>query len=258
MSGVFGDPTLPRHRRLHLEACQVPGAGAWLTANPSCVDSHVPSPLFRVALQRRLRMPLWITTRRVACVGRCWTVGVITPSPVAAVEIGFCATTLSAMWSAPRSRSSRQSRLNLKSLASSSPRGRPILEVPTPMSTPPLYPPLRLPLVAALAASLVAGRGATFCPLVLEACWSGWSQAFRPGHRLTQGHQPQDCTAHQLHPSQGKRACNPETFPGVRQFSFCWYPAKMTPRVPGVTISPYTCVICYCVITTCVHFHRAP
>ena len=59
VSGIFGDPTLPRHRRLHLEACRVPGAGAWLTANPSCVDSHVPSSLFRVALQRRLRMPLW-------------------------------------------------------------------------------------------------------------------------------------------------------------------------------------------------------
>ena len=41
VSGIFGDPTLPRHRRLHLEACRVPGAGAWLTANPSCVDSHV-------------------------------------------------------------------------------------------------------------------------------------------------------------------------------------------------------------------------
>ena len=39
----------------------------------------------------------------------------------------------------------------------------------------------------------------------------------RPGHRLTQGHQPQDCTAHQLHPSQGKRACNRETFSGIRQ-----------------------------------------
>ena len=59
VSGIFGDPTLPRHRRLHLEACRVPGARAWLTANPSCVDSHVPSPLFRVALQRRLRMALW-------------------------------------------------------------------------------------------------------------------------------------------------------------------------------------------------------
>ena len=91
-----------------------------------------------------------ITTRRVACVGRCWTVGVITPSPVAAVETGFCAIARSAMWSAPRSRSSRQSRLNLRNLASSSPRGRLILEVPTPMSTPLLYLPLRLPLVAAL------------------------------------------------------------------------------------------------------------
>ena len=59
VSAIFGDPTLPRHRRLHLEACRVPGAGAWLTVNPSCVDSHISSPLFREGLQRRLRMPLW-------------------------------------------------------------------------------------------------------------------------------------------------------------------------------------------------------
>ena len=54
VSAIFRDSTLPRHRRLHLEACRVPGAGAWLTANPSCIDSHVSSPLLR-----RLRMPLW-------------------------------------------------------------------------------------------------------------------------------------------------------------------------------------------------------
>ena len=58
VSGTFGDPSLPRHRRLHLEACRVPSAGAWLTANPVFVDSHVPSPLFRVALQRRLGVAL--------------------------------------------------------------------------------------------------------------------------------------------------------------------------------------------------------
>ena len=34
VSAILGDSTLPRHRRLHLEACRVPGAGAWLTANP--------------------------------------------------------------------------------------------------------------------------------------------------------------------------------------------------------------------------------
>ena len=148
VSGIFGDPTLPRHRRLHLEACRVPGAGAWLTANPSCVDSHVSSLLFRVALQRRLRMPLW--DRDTACVGRFSTAGVITPLPVAVVGIGFCATTRSAMWSAPRSLSSLRSRLSLRSLASSSPRGLPILGVTTPMSTPPLFLPHSLPLVAAL------------------------------------------------------------------------------------------------------------
>ena len=68
VSAIFGDSTLPRHRRLHLEACRVPGAGAWLTANPSCIDSSVSSPLFRVALQRRLRVPLW--DRDTAC-GMC-------------------------------------------------------------------------------------------------------------------------------------------------------------------------------------------
>ena len=147
VSGIFGDPTLPRHRRLHLEACRVPGAGAWLTANPSCVDSQVSSPLFRVALQRRLRMPLW--DRDTAC--SVWGgSGVITPLPVAVVGIGFCATTQSGMWSAPRSLSSLRSRLSLRSLASFSPRGPPILGVPTPMSTPPLFLPHSLPLVAAL------------------------------------------------------------------------------------------------------------
>ena len=218
MSGIFGDPTLPRG---------LPGSWCWGVAHRQPVVRRFP---------RVFVCHCGITTRRVACVGRCSTVGVITHSLVAAVEIGFCATTLSAMWSALQSRSSRQSRLNLRSLASSSPRGRPILEVPTPMSTPSfvpplLLPPLRLPLVAAPAdiwvprsvsgfaeawdfsvssllrsshlssaspsvadvfhevetpkrafqdtASLVAERGATFCPLVLEACGCGWSQAFQ-------------------------------------------------------------------------------
>ena len=46
VSRIFADPVLPRHRRLHLDACSVRGAGAWLTANPSSADS-------------RLRMPHW-------------------------------------------------------------------------------------------------------------------------------------------------------------------------------------------------------
>ena len=59
VSRIFADLALPRHRRLHLDACRVPGAGAWLTAKPSSADTRVPSPLFRTALQRRLRMRLW-------------------------------------------------------------------------------------------------------------------------------------------------------------------------------------------------------
>ena len=47
VSRIFADPALPRHRRLHLDACRVPGAGAWVTANPSSADTHVPSHLFR-------------------------------------------------------------------------------------------------------------------------------------------------------------------------------------------------------------------
>ena len=36
-----------------------PRAGAWLTATPASIDTHIPSPLFWVALQRRLRMLVW-------------------------------------------------------------------------------------------------------------------------------------------------------------------------------------------------------
>ena len=150
VSGIFGDPTLPRHRRLHLEACRVPGAGAWLAANPSCIDSHVSSPLFRVALQRRLRWHCGIATRLAACAGRFSTAGEITPLPVAVVGIGFCAITPSEMWSAPRSLSSLRSHLSLRSLASSSPRGPPILVVLPSTSTPPLLLLRPPPLVAAL------------------------------------------------------------------------------------------------------------
>ena len=181
-------PHPPRHRRLHLEACRVPGAGAWLTANPSCVDSHISSPLFRVALQRRG----------------------ITPLPVAVVGIGFCAITRSGMWSAPRSLSLEKPGLLLP------PRppdpGGPHLDAdPSSASSPPPAANRRLAdvwvprgvsgfaeawdfSVSSLlrpshissaspsetrkrafqdTASLVAARGATFCPLVLEACGGG-------------------------------------------------------------------------------------
>ena len=44
VSRVFADPSLPRHRRLHLDACRVRGAGAWLTASPSSPDLSHCSP----------------------------------------------------------------------------------------------------------------------------------------------------------------------------------------------------------------------
>ena len=150
VSGIFGDSTLPRHRCLHLEACRVPGAGAWLTANPSCIDSHISSPLFRVALQRRLRIPLW--DRDTAC-GMCGEVLDSWGDHALACccgGIGFCAITRSWMWSAPRSLSSRRSRLSLRSLASFSLRGPPILVVLPSTPTLLLHIPRLLLLVAAL------------------------------------------------------------------------------------------------------------
>ena len=37
----------------------------------------------------------------------------------------------------------------------------------------------------------------------------------RPVHRFAPRHRPPDCTAHQLHPSPRKRACNLETLPSL-------------------------------------------
>ena len=59
VSKLLQDPSLARARRLHLDACRAPGAGAWLTATLASRDLHIPSLLFQVALQRRLRMPIW-------------------------------------------------------------------------------------------------------------------------------------------------------------------------------------------------------
>ena len=53
------DPALTRARRCHFAAVRAPGSGAWLTATPASPDTHIPSPLFRTALRRRLRMPIW-------------------------------------------------------------------------------------------------------------------------------------------------------------------------------------------------------
>ena len=48
-----------RHRVAHLSLNRLPGAGAWLFALPDSVESHIPSPLFKVSILRRLRMPIW-------------------------------------------------------------------------------------------------------------------------------------------------------------------------------------------------------
>ena len=58
-STLLHDPAVPRARRLHFDACRAPGARAWLTATPASPDTHIPSPLFRTSMQRRLRMPIW-------------------------------------------------------------------------------------------------------------------------------------------------------------------------------------------------------
>ena len=71
----------------------VPGAGAWLTAHLSCIDSHASSPLFREALQRRPRIPLW--DRDTAC-SKCGEVLDRWGDPALACccgVIGFCART---------------------------------------------------------------------------------------------------------------------------------------------------------------------
>ena len=48
-----------RHRVAHLSLNRLPGAGAWLFALPDSLESHIPSPLFKVSILRRLRMPIW-------------------------------------------------------------------------------------------------------------------------------------------------------------------------------------------------------
>ena len=48
-----------QHRLAHFVLNRVPGAGAWLFALPDPPESHIPPPLFRVGLRRRLRVPIW-------------------------------------------------------------------------------------------------------------------------------------------------------------------------------------------------------
>ena len=47
--------------RTHVALCSVPGAGAWLTAPPANDGREMDPPLFRVALRRRLRAPVYDT-----------------------------------------------------------------------------------------------------------------------------------------------------------------------------------------------------
>ena len=54
VSSLLHDPALTRARRCHLAAVRAPGSGAWLTATPASSVTHIPSPLFRTALRRRL------------------------------------------------------------------------------------------------------------------------------------------------------------------------------------------------------------
>ena len=113
-----------------------------------------------------------IATRLAACAGKFSTAGEITPLPVAVGWIGFCAITRSGMWSDPRSLSSRRSRLSLRSLASFSLQGPPILVVLTSTPTPLLLLPLLL--VAALPMSGLPGA----CPASLKPGTSRFRRCF--------------------------------------------------------------------------------
>ena len=226
VSAIFGDSTLPRHRRLHLEACRVPGAGAWLTANPTCVDSSVSSPLFRVALQRRLRVPLWDHDSACGMCGEvldrwgdhalaccCGGDRVLRHNAIRDVVCSAVTefTTISPELEKPGlllpPRPPDPGGPPLDADLSSAASGRRPADVWVPrgvcgsaeawdFSISSLLRPSHLssasPSVADVfhevesrkrafqdTASLVAQRGATFCPLVLEACGGGWSRALR-------------------------------------------------------------------------------
>ena len=56
---LLDTPAHDRHRVAHLSLNRLPGAGAWLFALPDSLESHIPSPLFKVSLRRRLRLPIW-------------------------------------------------------------------------------------------------------------------------------------------------------------------------------------------------------
>ena len=53
----------------HMSLCRVPGAGAWLTAPPAEDGREVDAPLFKVALKRRLRAPVYDEDGFCPCCG---------------------------------------------------------------------------------------------------------------------------------------------------------------------------------------------
>jgi hypothetical protein len=55
----------------HVALCAVPGAGAWLTAPPTEDGREMDTPLFRIALKRRLRCPVAETDAACPSCGQC-------------------------------------------------------------------------------------------------------------------------------------------------------------------------------------------
>ena len=168
VSALFGGPTLPKHRRLYLEACRVPGAGAWLTANLSCIDSTFLLPFSAWLSSAVFGYRCGIAARLEACAGKFSTAGerTSTPTPllllprplllVAALPMsGFPGVSgFAEAWDFPVS-----SLLRSPHLSSAFP------------SVPDVFHEVETRKLAFQdTASLVAERGATFCPLVLEAC----------------------------------------------------------------------------------------
>ena len=88
---------LPRHRRLYLDACRVHKTGAWLTANPSSADTHVPSSPLSHCFAAPSACLFGITTLLASCVVKCWTAGATMPSLAVAAAVRFCVTMPSAM-----------------------------------------------------------------------------------------------------------------------------------------------------------------
>ena len=236
VSRIFGDPALSRHRRLHLEACRVPGAGAWLTAIPSSADSHVPSTGWPCSAASACLCG--ITIPPAACVSKFWTVccggdRVLRHNAVRNVVCSAIAefTSVSLELEKPglllslRPPDPGGTDLDL----SSPPRPSPRLLGPRGVSTfaegwdfsvSSLLRTSHLssatPTVADVfhevetrkrafqdTASMVAARGATF-------------------YRFAPRHQSPDCTALQLVASPGDRACNLEAFSRVGQRVF-WF-----------------------------------